>query len=194
MSDNNAVLEPVKLNDHSALGIIDVFAKNLKRVLTKEFLESGSTNWVEKIDTIINAYNKSPHSSLDGISPNEAISDPKKRAYVLNLNILKARSNGFVTDLSAGDKVRLSDTAMFKKGSESRWTDEVFEVESASGKTVILTDGQRIKRNNVLKVPKNTVTAPKNVVKIATKQRKDLLYLRREGVDQSNIINQPRRR
>ncbi len=39
LSDNNAVLEPVKLNDHSALGIIDVFAKNLKRVLTKEFLE-----------------------------------------------------------------------------------------------------------------------------------------------------------
>jgi hypothetical protein len=37
LSDNNAVLEPVKLNDHSALGVIDVFAKNLKRVLSKEF-------------------------------------------------------------------------------------------------------------------------------------------------------------
>jgi hypothetical protein len=194
LSDNNAVLESVKLNDHSALGIIDVFAKNLKRVLTKEFLESGSTNWVEKLDTIIDSYNKTPHSSLDGISPNDAISDPKKRAYVLNLNILKSRGNGFVTDLSPGDKVRLSDTAMFKKGSESRWTDEVYEVESASGKTVILTDGQRIKRNNVLKVPKNTISTPKNVVKIATKQRKDKLFLRREGVDQSNIINQPRRR
>ena len=83
---------------------------------------------------------------------------------------------------------------MFKKRSESRWTDEVYEVESASGKTVILTDGQRIKRNNVLKVPKNTISNPKNVVKIATKQRKDKLFLRREGVDQSNIINQPRRR
>ena len=81
------------------MGIIDVFAKNLKRVLTKEFLESGSTNWVEKLDTVIDAYNKLPHSSLDGISPNDAISDPKKRAYVLNLNILKARSNGFVPDL-----------------------------------------------------------------------------------------------
>ena len=29
LSDNNAVLEPVKLNDHHALGVIDVFAKNL---------------------------------------------------------------------------------------------------------------------------------------------------------------------
>ncbi len=30
--DNNAVVEPVKLNDHHALGIIDIFAKNLKSV------------------------------------------------------------------------------------------------------------------------------------------------------------------
>ena len=168
LSDNNAVLESVKLNDHSALGIIDVFAKNLKRVLTKEFLESGSTNWVEKLDSVIDAYNKSPHSSLDGISPNEAISDPKKRAYVLNLNILKARSNGFVTDLTPGDKVRIKDTALFKKGTESRWTDDVFTVESASGKTVMLTDGQRVKRDSVLKVPPNTVSTPWSVSAFST--------------------------
>ena len=37
LSENNAVLEPVKLNDHNALGVIDNFAKNLKRVLSKEF-------------------------------------------------------------------------------------------------------------------------------------------------------------
>ncbi len=35
LSDNNAVLEPVKLNDHRALGIIDNFAKNSRRVLSK---------------------------------------------------------------------------------------------------------------------------------------------------------------
>jgi hypothetical protein len=29
LSDNNAVLEPAKLNDHNALRVIDVFAKNL---------------------------------------------------------------------------------------------------------------------------------------------------------------------
>ena len=42
LSNNNAVLEPVKLNDHHALGVIDVFAKNLKRVLSKEF-------WIIKV-------------------------------------------------------------------------------------------------------------------------------------------------
>ncbi len=46
MSNNNAVLEPVKLNDHHALGVIDIFAKNLKRVLSKEFLANEDTEWV----------------------------------------------------------------------------------------------------------------------------------------------------
>jgi len=186
--DNNAVLESVKLNDHSALGIIDIFAKNLKRVLTKEFIESGSTNWIDKLDSVIEAYNRTPHAALDGITPNDAITDPKKRTYVMHLNILKARSNGFVTDLTPGDKVRIKDTALFKKGTESRWTDEVFTVESAKGKTVVLTDGQRLKRDNVLKVPHNTISAPKNIITIATKQRKDMLSLRRDSIDQANVI------
>ena len=106
----------------------------------------------------------------------------------MKLNILKARSNGFVTDLTPGDKVRIKDTALFKKGTESRWTDDVFTVESASGKTVMLTDGQRVKRDSVLKVPPNTVSTPKNVIAIATKQRKDTLSLRRDNKDQANVI------
>ncbi len=37
LSDDNAVLEPVKLPDHHALGVIDNFAKNLKRVSSNNF-------------------------------------------------------------------------------------------------------------------------------------------------------------
>ena len=92
--DNNAVMENVKLNDHSALGVIDVFAKNLKRIITNEFIESDSTNWIDMLDIVIEGYNKAPHSALDDISPNDAISDPKKRTHVMQLNIIKARSNG----------------------------------------------------------------------------------------------------
>jgi hypothetical protein len=36
--------------------------------------------------------------------------------HVMHLNIKKAKKNGFIT----GDKVRIDDTALFKKGSESR--------------------------------------------------------------------------
>ncbi len=46
----------------------------------------------------------------------------------MHLNILKARDNIFVADLKAGDKARIDDTALFKKGTEFRWSDEVLVV------------------------------------------------------------------
>jgi hypothetical protein len=49
----------------------------------------------------------------------------------------------------------ISDLAMFKKGSESpsKWSDEANVVQSPSGKTVRLTDGQMLRQNSVLLVP-----------------------------------------
>jgi hypothetical protein len=80
---------------------------------------------------------------------------------------------------------------MFKKGTESRWSDEVHVVQSASGKTVVLTDGTTHKRDKLLMVPHNTIISPtpeKNVIKVATKKHKDKLYFKRESTDTSNII------
>ncbi len=79
LSDNNAALEPVKLNDHHALGVIDVFAKNLKRVLSKEFLENKKARWIDILPKNIDQYNSTPHTALDNTTPNQAITDPKKK-------------------------------------------------------------------------------------------------------------------
>jgi hypothetical protein len=65
LSDNNAVLEPVKLNDHHALGIIDIPAKNLNRVLSKELIQNKSTEWINILPKNIEQYNNSPHTALD---------------------------------------------------------------------------------------------------------------------------------
>ena len=113
--------------------------------------------------------------------------------------MLNAHDNGFVTDLNPGDKVRIDDTSMFKKGTENRWSDEVHVVKEASGKTVTLTDGTTHRRNKILMVPHHTVIVPsaqleKNVIKVATKQHKDKLYLKRESIDTSNIIEGKRGR
>ncbi len=110
-----------------------MFAKNLKRVLSKEFLGNKSTEWVSILLKFFEHYNNTPHTSLDNITPNQAISDPPKRMH-MHLNIQEAKENGFVTDLKPGDKVTIDNAAMFKKGTESRWSDEVHVVQSASGK------------------------------------------------------------
>ncbi len=53
LSDNNAVLKPVKLNDHHGLGVIDVFAKNLKKILSKDFLENKNIKCISILPDII---------------------------------------------------------------------------------------------------------------------------------------------
>jgi hypothetical protein len=109
---------------------------------------------------------------------------------VLHLNIQKGEQNGFTTDLKAGDKVRIDVTAMFKKGSENRWSDKIYTVAAAMGKTVALTDGTMHKRDKVFLVPNHTeeATIEKNVIKVATKQHKDKLQHKREGIKESNVI------
>jgi hypothetical protein len=59
--------------------VIDVFAKNSKRVLSKEFLKNTKTRWVDILPKTIKQYNSTPHTALDNITPNQAITDPKKR-------------------------------------------------------------------------------------------------------------------
>ncbi len=57
LSENNTVLEHVKLNDHHTLGVIDAFAKQSKRILSKEFLDNKSTKWINILPTIVEQYN-----------------------------------------------------------------------------------------------------------------------------------------
>ncbi len=87
--------------------------------------------------------------------------------------------------------MRIDDTSLFKKGTESRWSDEVHVVQSAIGKSVTLSDGTN-RRSKVLMVPHNTVIAPKtekNVIKVTTKKHKDKLYFKREGINEAKLAN-----
>ncbi len=82
---------------------------------------------------------------------------------------------------------------MLKKGTESRWSDEVHVIREASGKTVTLTDGTTHRRNKVLAVPHNTVIIPtaqleKNVIKVATKQHKDKQLYKLENIKATDVI------
>jgi hypothetical protein len=114
---------------------------------------------------IIEQYNSIPHTSLDTITQNDAITDPKKRMHVMCLNILKAQDNGFVADLKPVDKVRVDDTAMIKKGTEGSWS-EVHVVSEASGNTVTLTDGTTHRRNKVLSTAQQSSYQQHNLEKV----------------------------
>ncbi len=63
-------------------------------------------------------------------------------------------------------------------------------VQSASGKTVVLTDGTT-HRSKILSVSHNTVIAPvtvRNVINVATNQHKDKQLYKRENIKETDVI------
>jgi hypothetical protein len=59
-------------DDHHALGLIDSFARTLKKTFTRIFLSNGNSNWIKHLDEVIDNFNKIPNSAINNITPNDA--------------------------------------------------------------------------------------------------------------------------
>ena len=177
LDDNGCIHDTVPIGDHNALAVVDRWAHTLKPILTKVFLENGNTNWINELDTIVDNYNNTPHQTLDDHTPNEALKDEAVRLEVLHINMDKSKKNAYLTyDISVGDHVRVSIANYFKKGSEPRWSDEVYTVEGVKGMNITLNDDKVYKRDKLLQIPKDTIkvtdiseSVKPNVIKQATK-------------------------
>ena len=166
--------DPNAVGDHNALGIVDNFAKRIKRILTAQFLHTQSKNWIDNIQKIIRTYNASPHRSLDDISPVDAMSGDKDiTQYLFLINLYKSQKNSTVSDLSVDDLVRIKISGDFKKGTDPRYSNTVHIVKTINGKNIILDNDKKYVRANLLKVPAGTVSIDKpNIIDVAKKQKK----------------------
>ena len=92
---------------------------------------------IDELDTIVDNYNNTPYESLDDHTPNQAMHNQGSRIEVLHLNMDKGKkgtqlhANG--SDLSVGDHVRVRKANIFKKGTNPRWSDEVYTVQGVMG-------------------------------------------------------------
>ena len=162
---NNIVLNTNALRDHHALGIIDNYAKRLKTTLTKTFIDQGNSKWIDILQKIVDIGNKTKTTGLGDIAPNDALKNDNQDA-IAKLNMAKNTHNNTTTDLQPDELVRKSLTNVeFAKGTDPRWTDEVFKVKGTHGQTVILEDGTKHKRNDLLKVPPGTKYVGKNPIR-----------------------------
>ena len=193
LEKNKIIHQPNILDDHHALGLIDRFARTLKMILTRLFLQTKSTNWINYLDEIIKNYNNNGHSAIDYISPNEAFLE-KNFEKIYNINYEKSLFNIAISDIDVNDKVRIKIKGQFRKGTEARYTDEVYTVKKVKGNAVTLDNDEVYKRSSLLIVPKTTVTDEKNVIVKVNKQNKINRNIDKEGLDVSNIVLDKRRR
>lgn len=193
LESNKIIHQPNKLNDHHALGLVDSFARTLKKTFTRLFLQHNNTNWISELDEVIKNYNGMSNSALKNIKPNNAFSEQNHRK-IYDINYEKSLQNNVTSDINVGDKVRIKLTGTFRKGTESRYSDDVYTVKKVNGKSITLNNDEVYKRTSLLIVPKTTQTDEKNVIVRVNKQNKVDRTLKGEGVELVNILENKRTR
>jgi hypothetical protein len=99
----------------------------------------------------------------------------KNTEEIRNINVAKNQFNRTVSDLSVGDHVRkdvIFNDRSLSKGTDPRWSDEVYEVVKVSGQTIYLNDNTKYKRHNLLKVPSDAVSTPANPINTIKKAKR----------------------
>ena len=195
MKEKEITHDMVPVGDHKSLGIVDRFARTLKTKLTKIFIARKETNWIDYIDKVVEKYNNTEHSGIGDIKPIHA-NEPYYVHLIAAINKEKSLKNERKADLTIGDKVRVVQMdSIFQKGTEGKYSDEVYTVKHIQGKNITLNNGVVKKRYFLLHVPNDTVgSVEQNVIKKVNKvnraERKD----KAAGIDTSNIIVGGRRR
>ena len=195
LDKHDIIHDTVPIGSHESLGIVDRFARTIKTKFTRIIEKNKVANWIDYIDKVVNQYNNTPHSSLLDIKPSQA-NDGDNVALIVHLNHLKSLKNSNVSDLSTGDKVRILETSYFKKGTEPRYSKEIFTVKTIQGQRITLTNGKVKKRNVLLLIPKDTKESDNNKHLIAeiTKENQNEQLYKREELKESNIRTSKRGR
>ena len=178
-------------DDHRALGIIDRFALTIKTTLSKLFLRNDNTNWIDYIYKIVDKYNNTPHSSIANLTPKEA-TDPKYQADIGMINSYKAKKIKVKSQFKEGDKVRIRIKETFRKGTEPRYSDKIYIVESVNGIRITLDNDKTYLESDLIKtVFENTEP---NIINKTIKENSISRTLKKDGIDQNNIITTERRK
>ena len=193
LEKNKIIHQPNIIDDHHALGLIDRFARTIKTIFTRLFVQTKSDNWIDHIDEIVANYNNNGHTSIDNIKPNDAFLK-KNLKKIYNINYEKSLFNISVSDIDVNDKVRIKIKGQFRKGTEARYTDEVYTVKKVKGNAVTLDNDEVYKRSSLLIVPKTTVSDEQNVIVKVNKQNKINRNIDKEGLDVANIVLDKRKR
>ena len=173
--------DPNAVGDHNSLGIIDNFAKRIKRILTAHFLQTKKKNWIDIIQKVVKTYNMSPHSALGTYSPSEVMSNDNQELIdnLVLINTYKSQENATSTDLILGDSVRIKIAGDFRKGTDPRYGGKVHIVKEIYGKNIILDNDKKYVRSQLLKVPANSVSDDKpNVIQQAKTDKKVKTFLK----------------
>ena len=186
--------------DHKIMGMIERFNRTIKNYLRRYFTSHKTYNWIDIIDDIVFNYNHSFHSGIE----NEPVSMTKDKINRLRSDAIQ--HNAFIRDalkIKINDKVRVKYTkSLFDKEGEY-WTKEIYIVVALIGNKFKVknsesgyTPRQLYSINELSKVDDVTDKFSPNVADErpkVIKEHKLKVVLKKEGIEQSNIVEGKRR-
>ncbi len=111
---------------HLKASIVERFNRTLKEKMWKTFSFFGTYKWIDKIDSLVNEYNNTKHSTIK-LKPIEVNSKEIERKL---LSTVYKKSRPFVkSKYKIGDYVRVSKyKGNFEKGYTPNWSPEIFKI------------------------------------------------------------------
>lgn len=200
LKDHQIIHKTFPPGTHTTLGIIDRLCKTIKNNIFKYFTENETTTYIDVLDDIIQTYNLTPHTSLNGLSPYEA-QDIEHKDMLRIMNQIKYNQNMNISDkLNIGDLVRkkLKKTT-YDKGYKQQWSKRIYNVVEISNMTVTLDNGDDVKITDIQKVEKpNENKPPKKDIHVEIQKAKEdykkEIENKREGINFDLILTNKRER
>ena len=175
-----------EVGDHNVLGVVDRFVQTVKNKLYKYFSHSRNTKWIDKIQKISENYNNTPHTALENMTPNDA---NKHESDTRNIHYRRVLKQTKKEKLKVGDIVRiLNKKSTFTRGYERKYSDKTYKIVSKRGFNYTLDNDETYRMHELLKVPKEDLQEIPDVAEQAKQEYQKEKYLKREGIDQSNIL------
>ncbi|MEW8547849.1 MAG: DDE-type integrase/transposase/recombinase [Candidatus Thiodiazotropha sp.] len=125
----NDIIHVGSLSNNKA-SFAESFIGKLKNIMYRYFESKLTYKYLDVLQDLVHAYNKRPHSSLYGMSPNEINEDTQyiiwQRMYA---KPAKRKFKKLKYKYKIGQKVRLTHLKRpFDRGYEQKWTEEIFIV------------------------------------------------------------------
>lgn len=197
------VMTDVAKDDHltkkgNKLGIVDAFVKNLKRRL-RLYMEANDTNkYVDELDSIMKAYNDTPHSSLPQSStPDEVDEDVVMLTTIKDKNARVNKEMEKEIKVKVGDNVRLAESKGTFEKEKGTFSKKIHVVEERVGNRFKIEGKKKLyKYYELLVVDKDSVIGNVEVKNIERNKKKYNVEkaLENEGVDEKNVVRGSRRK
>ena len=112
-------------------GIVERLNRTIENMLFQYMTEHNTDKYIDVLQDVISAYNERPHSTLKGLTPNEAELDINKAKVLtaLNMHYTKVIGKTPKKEYKIGDWVRINLLRhKFARGYTEKWSREIYEI------------------------------------------------------------------